>query len=354
MKDTIPGAISGMTDSPAQRADAYDRPSARFDGEGHIDVRASAAGSCRRALWYAATGHEPAPPGDEALTVMETGRALEPVVLRAMERAGWEVASADASQPEAVTVPLTPAVTVTGHPDATGTPPLFEEETVIEVKTRGPAAFKRWQTLGAERSHPDTVAQAALYTYGRFGEARDAVIAVLDTGDRAWDFETVPAERVEEAIERTRAWLAPLGDHYATHGADPEALPKRDFEAGSWRCSSCPFLAICQPQAGEDTEAKDEEAPEVSDGEAREAVTAYVAAREALREPEQAKRQALDTLKAWMRHKGSAKTELKGHTVSLVRSTRYTVDHKKLNALLDAETRKEIVTEQTSESVRIT
>ncbi len=356
MKDTIPGAISGATDPPGTRADAYDRPSARFDGQGHIDVRASAAGNCRRALWYAATGHEPAPPGDEALTVMETGRALEPVVLRAMERAGWEVTPANADRPEAVTVPLTPAVTVTGHPDATGTPPLFGDEAVIEVKTRGPSAFKRWQTLGAERSHPDAVAQAALYTYGRFGEARDAVIAVLDTGDRAWDSETVPAERVEEALERTRAWLAPLGDHYAAHGPDPETLPERDFEAGSWRCSSCPFLATCKPQGGEQAEEEttEDEAPEVSDEEAREAVTAYVAAREGLREPEQAKRQALDTLKAWMRAKGSAKAEVKGHTVSLVRSKRYAVDHKRLNALLDAETRKEIVTEQISESIRIT
>ncbi len=352
MKETIPGAISGTTDPPGKRADAYDRPSARFDGKGHIDVRASAAGSCRRALWYAATGHEPAPPGDEALTVMETGRALEPVVLRAMQRAGWEVAPADAARPTPVTVRLTPQVAVTGNPDATGTPPLFGEEAVIEVKTRGPSAFKRWQTLGAERSHPDTVAQAALYTYGLFGEERDAVIAVLDTGDRAWDFETVPAERVEDALERTRAWLAPLGDHYANHGPNPDVLPERDFEAGSWRCSSCPFLATCQPQAEEETE--EDEAPEVTDEQARSSVTAYVAAREALREPEQAKRQALDTLKAWMRRRDSAKAELRGHTVSLVRSTRYAVDHKRLNALLDAETRKEIVTEQISQSVRIT
>ena len=225
MQDTIPGAISGTTDSPAQRADAYDRPNARFDGQGHIDVRASAAGNCRRALWYAATGHELAPPGDEALTVMETGRALEPVVLRAMERAGWEVTPADSNHPTPVTVQLTPAVTVTGHPDPTGTPPLFGEEAVIEVKTRGPSAFKRWQTLGAERSHPDSVAQAALYTYGRFGEARDAVITVLDTGDRVWDSETVPAERVEDALERTRAWLAPLGAHLTAHGPALTSCP---------------------------------------------------------------------------------------------------------------------------------
>ncbi len=340
--------------APAERAGVYDRPSARFDWEGQLEVRASAASGCRRALWYAATGHAPAPPDDEALTVMETGRALEPVVLRAMQREGWEVTPADATHPETVFLQLTPTVKVTGHPDATGQAPLFGEEAVIEVKTRGPAAFKRWQALGAERSHPDAVAQAALYTYGLFGEARDAVLAVMDTGARAWDTEMIPAERVEHALERTREWLAPLGAHYATHGADPEVLPERDFEAGSWRCRSCPFLATCLPgNAEEATEAAESDEPEVSDEEAREAVTAYAAARETLREPEQAKRQALDTLKAWMRRQGSAKAELGNHTVSLVRSTRYAVDHKKLNALLDPEARAEIVTEQISKSVRI-
>ena len=341
-------------DAPVERAGVYDRPSARFDWEGQLEVRASAATGCRRALWYAATGHEPAPPDDAALTVMETGRALEPVVLRAMQREGWEVTPADATHPETVFLQLTPTVKVTGHPDATGQAPLFGEEAVIEVKTRGPAAYKRWQALGAERSHPDAVAQAALYTYGLFGEAHDAVLAVMDTGARAWDTEMIPAERVEHALERTREWLAPLGAHYATHGADPNALPGRDFEAGSWRCRSCPFLATCLPgNAEEATEAAESEEPEVSDEEARVAVASYVAAREALREPEKAKRQALDTLKAWMRPQGSAKTELGKHTVSLVRSTRYAVDHKKLNALLDPEARAEIVTEQTSESVRI-
>ena len=199
-----------------------------------------------------------------------------------------------------------PTVKVTGHPDATGRMPLFGGEAVIEVKTRGPSAFKRWQALGAERSHPDAVAQAALYTYGLYGEARDAVLAVMDTGARAWDTEVIPAERVEHALERTREWLAPLGAHYATHGADPEVLPERDFEAGSWRCRSCPFLATCLPGDVEEgaNAAPEGEEPEVSDEEAREAVAAYVAARETLREPEQAKRQALDTLKAWMRGQG--------------------------------------------------
>ena len=95
-----------------------------------------------------------------------------------------------------------PNMVVTGHPDATGVMPLFGGEAVIEVKTRGPEAFKRWRTLGAERSHPASVAQAAFYTLGTYGELRDAVIATMDTGSRVWDYEVIPAERVGKALER--------------------------------------------------------------------------------------------------------------------------------------------------------
>ena len=101
-------------------------------------------------------------------------------------------------------------------------------------------------------------------------------------------------------------------------------------------------------------EAADTETREVSIEEAKEASRAYAAAREAMKEPEQAKREALDALTAWMRGQGLDKAELEGHKVSLVRTTRYSVDHKKLNAVLDPETRAGIVTEQSSEHVRVT
>ena len=84
------------------RAEVFSRPAARFDGDGQLEVRASASLGCRRALWYAATGYEPTnPPTEESLTAMEAGNALEPVVLRAMERAGWKVDPADPQDPQA-------------------------------------------------------------------------------------------------------------------------------------------------------------------------------------------------------------------------------------------------------------
>ncbi len=126
---------------------------------------------------------------------------------------------------------------------------------MIEVKTGGPEAFKRWQTLGAERSHPDSVAQAACYSLGLFGEARDVVIATLDTGSRQWDYEVIPAQRVERACRRLDA----LADHYEACGPDPDALPERDFEAADWQCRSCPYLNACQPGSAD---ASEPEAPE--------------------------------------------------------------------------------------------
>ena len=354
----------------------YSRPSAYFDGAGTLVVRASAAAGCRRALWYTATEREPTNPlTDEALTVMEAGNALEPVVLRAMERAGWDVIATDPQDPRLVSVQLGPNLKVVGHPDATAVLPYPErgrehafvgDEVIVEVKTRGPSDYRRWQVLGAERSHPESVAQAALYTYGSYGQARDGVIATMDTGSREWDVEVIPADRVEVALERVRSWLGELADHYELNGPDPDALPERDFPADDWHCRSCPFLDTCLPgnavsaseveKASGLTEAGEPES-RVTRQEAQAALAAYEAAQESTREPDRARREALDILKTWMRQQGLTKTPIEGRakerTVSLVHSRRYSVDYRKLNEALDPETREEIVTEHDSEYVRV-
>ena len=363
--------------------EVFSRPAARFDDDGNIEVRASAALNCRRALWYAATGYQPTnPPDDDSLTAMEAGNALEPVVVRAMERAGWKVDAADPLDPQPVAVRVGPNMIVTGHPDGTVRMPLpegltstelgdaaevpqiflFDDEPaapvygdpmVVEIKTRGPEAFKRWRTLGAERSHPASVAQAAFYTLGTFGRMRDAVIATMDTGSRTWDWETIPAERLERTLQDACVWLGVVASHHVLNGPDPDALPDRDFSYGSWQCRSCPFLMVCLPGGEEEGHEPETQAVEVTDDEARDAVAAYGEAKDSVREPEKAKRGALDTLKAWMRRRGDTKATVSGKTVSLVQTKRYSVNYKKLNEALDPETRAEIVTENESEYVRV-
>ena len=340
-----------------ERNETYSRPAAHFEDDGTLAVRASAVKGCRRMLWYHATGHEATePPSDEVLTVMEAGTALEPVVLRAMERASWDVIPTDPQDPKPVSLWLYENLKVTGHPDATAVLPFFGgPEVIVEVKTRGPSAYRRWQTLGAERSHPESVAQLAVYTHASYGEARDGVIVTMDTGSRQWDYEIIPAERVERALGEVNGWIWELHAHYRRYGADPETLPKRDFSADSCQCRSCPFLSACLPgdAAIPATDATEDPEDRVTREEAQGAVKAYTEAQEALREPEQAKRQALATLKAWMQQQGLGKTTIEERKVALVQSTRYSVDYRKLNATLDPEVRADIVTENDSEYVRV-
>ena len=56
-----------MVTTTTDRAEVFSRPAARFDDDGNMEVRASSALGCRRALWYAATGCEPTnPPSEES------------------------------------------------------------------------------------------------------------------------------------------------------------------------------------------------------------------------------------------------------------------------------------------------
>ena len=352
-----------MTITMDKQTDVYSRPNARFGGDGTLEIRASAVGNCRRALWYEATGHQVTNPrGDDSLTMLEAGNALEPVVLRAMQRAGWDITPTDRDNPRMVSLRLGPTLAVSGHVDAAGVAPIFGiEPSIVEVKTRGPEAYKKWRTLGAERSHPESVWQAAFYTYAAFDQARDVVIATLDTGGRTWDYEVIPAHRVERAFERACARLGELAAHHLVNGPDPYALPERDFTDDDWQCKRCPFLNACLPgTAAVEPETEDEiagDAEPVSDEEARKALHEYEEIQDTIREFEDEKRWVTDVLRAWLKQQGQDKARLEGRektrTVGMVKSTRYNVNHKRLNALLDPETRADIVTENVSHYLRV-
>ena len=350
-----------MTLTIDSKTDVYSRPNARFNGDGTLEIRASAVGNCRRALWYEATGHQVTNPrSDDSLTMLEAGNALEPVVLRAMQRAGWDITPTDKDNPRMVSLRLGPTLAVSGHVDAAGVAPIFgNEPSIVEVKTRGPEAYKKWRVMGAERSHPESVWQAAFYTYGAFEESRDVVIATLDTGNRVWDYEVIPAERVERAFEQACARLGELAAHHLVNGPDPYALPERDFTADDWQCQRCPFLNTCLPGSAavelEDEPAVDAEL--ITDDEAQAALREYENAQEMLKAIEEDKAWALGMLRTWLTQQGKDKAKLEGRektrTVGMVKSTRYNVNHKRLNALLDPEARAEVVTENVSHYLRV-
>ena len=95
----------------------------------------------------------------------------------------------------------------------------------------------------------------------------------------------------------------------------------------------------------------------MSDDEAQAALHEYEEIQNTLREVEDEKQRAVGMLRAWLGQRGTKKARLEGRektrTVGLVQTRRFSVDHKKLNALLDPETRAGIVTENISEYLRM-
>ena len=169
----------------------------------------------------------------------------------------------------------------------------------------------------------------------------------------------IPAERVAEAFHRACERLGTLGAHHVLHGPDSSALPERDFTADDWQCQRCPFLNTCLPGSAkpEPEEKSAEDAEPVSDEEAQAALHEYENAQEMLKAIEEDKQWALGLLRSWLSQQGKEKARLEGRektrTVGMVKATKYNVNHKKLNSLLDPDTRAGIVTENVSEYLRV-
>ena len=93
--------------------------------------------------------------------MLEAGNALEPVVLRAMERAGWEIAPADPHDPKPVSVQIAPNLKATGHPDANGGHAPVRRRGGHRGQDQGAWGLQALADPGGGASHPDSVAHAA-------------------------------------------------------------------------------------------------------------------------------------------------------------------------------------------------
>lgn len=334
------------------------RPRAYSAPDGNIIVQASAALSCRRALWYDITGHEPSdPPDEQAVVSMKMAGALRDMVADRMTEAGWRVTTAPPDGIPPAQFELSPGLKISAKPSGLvlGLPETdIDMPLVLSVKVRGAGGYRSWEMMGAELSHPETVAQAALASTAYFGEVRDVVIATLNSAERRWDTETIPAERAaliaDEAVQR----LGALNVHRDANGMNPDAMPDRDFDLSDGQCQRCPFLTLCGPLDPRADEEVDDDPEFISDGEAQTAMEIYMDATAAMKEPEARKKAAAKLLLAWMKQNEDKKTRLAGHSISVVSSTRYNVSNKRLNELVNPEIREQIVSTSKSEYVRVT
>lgn len=333
-----------------------ERPRARYNEDGTISVQASAATDCRRALWYELTGQERTEEPDPSRNfAARMSLALRDVIMDAMAEDSWRISRLMPGDFVQTPVQIAPGVIVVGRPTAVVTAdPAYDGDpeqrpAALVLKTRGDNSYRRWLNLGAERSHPEAVAQGAIYSAGLFGEPRDVVIATLNTAEREWDTERIPAERVRNVLADTAEWLAGLASHSAANAERPEVLPQRDFNLADYQCKTCPFLSACDPLDPDALAEDDDDDPDmITNSEAEMALEQYTAAKEAADIHEEDKKAASALLLAWMNQNGETKTRLGGRTISVIAPRRFSFNRKALNEILDPETRKLIVEESKS------
>ena len=239
----------------------YNRPPIIVDNENQkITIRASQAASCRRQLaYYARKELVSNPPDNIAINRMLAGTYLEAVAVDYLKRTEWNVKSFtdDYDEPPRLTIKLTDDIFISGTPDAHGSHELTTDSklTVLEIKTRGNAAWAQMGKLGTMGAFPSAIAQLAFYRKGLLtyqkennvhliDDDSDGVLVTMNTDTKEVRLFTASDMNLENTLTDLTAKLVPLSTlllDKKTQGT----LPARDYTSSSWQCRYCPFFTTC-------------------------------------------------------------------------------------------------------------
>lgn len=247
-----------------------DRPDVYPEGDAWV-YRASALGSCLRALVAARLGYEregwtPKPLQQAA----EQGQQQEPKVLAELQGLGYTVVSRQQTV-ELAFLAGSRRVILRGHTDAITQ--NGADRFVVEVKTMSPEVAHRFLTRGFGDPYFRRYAyQASFYVY-RTGLPMLYAVKERESGDLVPRIVATPPVRLDAILARVRA---------VEQAAASGSLPDCDQEGG-W----CPYRYLCQHRA---------DAAPTTDGEQAEAVDlwagVYLKALEDERRAQEAKAQA--------------------------------------------------------------
>ena len=349
-KRTAPAPVTLPVAVTERRGLSLDRPNVRAVVS--MEVRMSGVDQCMRRLAYEAKEVEPSdeiPTRNRAL--MEMGKYLEPLVKRLMREDDWEIEDRDE---EAVELPYG-RIILTGHPDGLGSHPVKTAgaPAVIEIKTRSVSMAEYAWEVGVERTHPDAVNQASLYSMARFGEIRDIVVVTMarDSGD--YRAERIPAERAKQAYDRTMKRVNEIG-RMVLRGE----IPEPELPQGDSHCQSCPFRSLCgnaeipeNPGVGGLTD-------EELEAQLRSWIDANASATRSSSPASKAKKAASETIKAHLVSTGDLAGEMviDGKTWNMKVSEKpgVSIDMDAFNELVAPEVREQVVLETMRRTLRIT
>ena len=213
-------------------------------------LRVSSAGRCPRALGYAALAKEESnPPGQQALNRMALGHMAEILIIKEMEKNGWEtentVLSRGGQMELELEIPNTGGVKMTGHPDGKC---RHEELTrnfwiPLECKSMSPDKGEEIQKDKIITVYPGYLAQISLY--GREMKRREEVnhgergiFGMMDREGRLLPPEraTWKKEYVDQLLEKTAA---------VVNLADKGEVQDRPYAQSSTECRYCNYHSLC-------------------------------------------------------------------------------------------------------------
>ena len=224
---------------------------------------------------------------------------------------------------------------------------------VIEIKTRSVSMAEYAWEVGVERTHPDAVNQAALYSMARFGEIRDIVVVTMarDSGD--YRAERIPAERAKQAYDRTMKRVGEIG-RMVLKGE----IPEPELPQGDSHCQSCPYRSLCgnadKPENPGEGGLTDEEL----EAQLRSWIDANASATRSSSPASKAKKAASETIKAHLVSTGELAGEMviDGKTWNMKVSEKpgVSIDMDAFNELVAPEVREQVVLETVRRTLRIT
>ena len=195
---------------------------------------------CDRNLWYAVNGHEEVI-SEKSQRTFDIGTALEPLVIKWLEKDGWEIEYNPGSQDaEKKAVVKVSGGNLVGHPDAF----VYwgDEILVIDIKTMNDRAFKLWRREGTLKKYPQYVDQLHVYAKGLLCENRNiqevkelAIVGVnKNTSEVHIDYFEYDENRMNEIISRTERIFA------------LDEAPETGENMQDWCCSYCGYKWICE------------------------------------------------------------------------------------------------------------
>ena len=339
---------------PAQPGESRDLPLDRPNVRAVVsmEVRMSGVDECMRRLAYEAKETEPSdeiPTRNRAL--MEMGKYLEPLVKQLMREDGWEI---EGEQDDVVELPHG-RIILTGHPDGVASHPVKTSgaPAVIEIKTRSVSMAEYAWEVGVERTHPDAVNQAALYSMARFGEIRDIVVVTMarDSGD--YRAERIPAERAKQAYDRTMKRVSEIG-RMVLKGD----IPEPELPQGDSHCQSCPYRSLCGNAEKPENPGEGGLTDEELESQLRSWIDANASATRSSSPASKQKKAASETIKAHLVSTGELAGEMviDGKTWNMKVSEKpgVSIDMDTFNELVAPEVREQVVLPTVSRRLNIT